>query len=102
MAEPVAPVNRLCSPTAIVALLCEIDSLCTAEWEGPDIDHGDVGHRALVERRRTGRNGNRSGGRRSSEPPIEKLKPGSPRVLGSGIELDADLRDRVPLHVAHD
>jgi hypothetical protein len=23
-------------------------------------------------------------------------------VLGSGIELDADLRDRIPLHVAHD
>jgi hypothetical protein len=38
----------------------------------------------------------------SSGPPIEKPEPGAPRVLGSGIELDADLRDRVPLHVAHD
>ena len=38
----------------------------------------------------------------SSEPPIENPEPGAPRVLGSGIELDADLRDRVPLHVAHD
>jgi hypothetical protein len=25
-----------------------------------------------------------------------------PRVPGSGIELDADLRDRVTLHVTHD
>jgi len=39
---------------------------------------------------------------RSSEPPIEKPEPGAPRVLGSGIELDADLRDLVSLHVAHD
>jgi len=38
----------------------------------------------------------------SSGPPIEKPEPGAPRVLGSWIELDADLRDRVPLHVAHD
>jgi hypothetical protein len=41
-------------------------------------------------------------GRRSSETPMKNLEPGAPRVLGSGIELDADLRDRVPLHVAHD
>jgi len=102
MAEPVAPVDRLCSLTAIVALLCGIDSLFTAEWEGPDIDHGHAGQRVLVQRQRTGRNGSRREGRRSSEPPIEKPKPGAPRVLGSGIELDADLGDRVPLHVAHD
>jgi hypothetical protein len=44
MAEPVAPVDRLCSPSAIVALLCEIDSLFTAGCEGPDIDHRDIGH----------------------------------------------------------
>jgi hypothetical protein len=42
------------------------------------------------------------GARLSSEPPIEKPKPGVPRVLGNGIELDADLRDRVALHVAND
>ena len=40
--------------------------------------------------------------RRSSEPAIEKPEPGAPRMLGSGVELDADLRDRVPLHVADD
>jgi hypothetical protein len=33
---------------------------------------------------------------------MEKLEPGAPSLLGSGIELDADLRDGVPLHVAHD
>ena len=38
----------------------------------------------------------------SLEPPMETMKPGVPQVLGSGIELDADLRDRVPLHVTHD
>src|SRR4051794_41792403 len=38
----------------------------------------------------------------SSEPPTEKLEPGAPCVLRRGIELDADLRDRVSLHVAHD
>ena len=38
----------------------------------------------------------------SSEPPMETMKPGVPRVLGSGIELDADLRDRVTLHITHD
>jgi hypothetical protein len=38
----------------------------------------------------------------SSEPPIEKPEPGAPRVPGIGIELDADLRDLVSLHVAHD
>jgi hypothetical protein len=38
----------------------------------------------------------------SPAPPMEKPKPGAPRVLGSRIELYADLRDRVLLHVAHD
>src|SRR5215469_4280462 len=38
----------------------------------------------------------------SLKPPMETMKPGVPRVLGSGIELDTDLRDRVPLHVTHD
>jgi hypothetical protein len=33
---------------------------------------------------------------------METMKPGAPRVLRSGIELDADLRDCIPLHVAHD
>jgi len=37
----------------------------------------------------------------SSEPPMRKPEPGAPRMLGSGIELDTDLRDCIPLHVAH-
>jgi hypothetical protein len=61
--------------------------------EAPDRDLGQgIGSVALTPRE----------ARRSSEPPIEKPEPGAPRMLGSGVELDADLRDRVPLHVAHD
>ena len=61
--------------------------------ETPDRDFGQgIGSVVLAPRE----------ARRSSEPPIEKPEPGAPRMLGSGVELDADLRDRVPLHVAHD
>src|SRR6516225_6272151 len=44
-AEPVAPVDRLCSLTAMIILLCEINILFSAA----DIDHGDAGHRALLQ-----------------------------------------------------
>jgi hypothetical protein len=47
-AEPVAPVDRLCSLTAMVVLLCEIDSLFPPNAIEADIDHGHAGRRGAL------------------------------------------------------
>jgi len=74
------------SLAAMLVLQCKMDSLFR-RIRSADFDH----YRFVVRAPRA-----------SSEPPTEAMKPGVPRVLGSGIELDADLRDRVTLHVTHD
>jgi hypothetical protein len=98
------PADRSVNLAAMLVLPCEIDSPFPPNAIEAETDYGQIGRRAggLPISSRGQPRMAAFGRMASSEPPIETPEPGAPRVLGSGVELDADLGDRIPLHIAHD